>query len=68
MFQLLLPTESCESIFQIQGEALAAAGIRLLLADLDNTLAPYGQPVASPEVRVEGRFSAERGHPLCPLQ
>ncbi|MEG0598294.1 MAG: YqeG family HAD IIIA-type phosphatase [Oscillospiraceae bacterium] len=67
MFQLLLPTKSCESIFQIQGEALAAAGIKLLLADLDNTLAPYGQPVASPEVRAWKDALAQSGVTLFVL-
>ena len=32
------------SIFDIEPAALARRGIRLLLADLDNTLAPYGEP------------------------
>jgi len=32
-------------IYEVSGKALAARGIRLLLADLDNTLAPYGQPL-----------------------
>ena len=31
------------SIFDIEPAALARRGIRLLLADLDNTLAPYGE-------------------------
>ena len=31
-----------DDIYQITGEALQRRGIRLLLADLDNTLAPYG--------------------------
>ena len=39
-----------DNIYQITGEALAARGIRLLLADLDNTLAPYGQ--ALPDQRL----------------
>lgn len=33
-----------DDIYQITGEALQRRGIRLLLADLDNTLAPYGAP------------------------
>ena len=67
MFQLLFPTKSCENIFQIQGAALAAAGIRLLLADLDNTLAPYGEPVASPEVRAWKDALAQSGVTLFVL-
>ena len=41
----------CETIFDLHGSALAARGITLLLADLDNTLAPYGVPLPTDEVR-----------------
>lgn len=41
----------CDSIFDLDGSALAAKGIALLLADLDNTLVPYGVPVPTDEVR-----------------
>ena len=34
-----------DNIYDITGEALARRGIRLLLADLDNTLVPYGVPL-----------------------
>ena len=33
------------TIYEISGEALARRGIKLLLADLDNTLVPYGVPL-----------------------
>ena len=36
---------SVDSIGDISGAALARRGIRLLLADLDNTLVPYGVPL-----------------------
>lgn len=36
---------SANSIYDISGEALARRGIKLLLADLDNTLVPYGVPL-----------------------
>ena len=39
------------SIFDIEPAALARRGIRLLLADLDNTLAPYGEPEPTQAVR-----------------
>ena len=39
-------------IYQITGEALARRGFKLLLADLDNTLAPYGVPL--PDERLKG--------------
>ena len=32
-------------IYELSGEALARRGFRLLLADLDNTLVPYGVPL-----------------------
>ncbi|NCE64507.1 YqeG family HAD IIIA-type phosphatase [Pseudoflavonifractor sp. 524-17] len=47
MIPSLLADQVYSSVFDIEPQALAAAGIRLLLADLDNTLAPYGQ--AEPE-------------------
>ncbi|NCB63782.1 MAG: YqeG family HAD IIIA-type phosphatase [Clostridia bacterium] len=47
----LIPRQVYRSIFEISPKALAAAGIRLLLADLDNTLVPYGVPTATAEVR-----------------
>lgn len=34
-----------DSIYDISVEALAKRGIKLLLADLDNTLVPYGVPL-----------------------
>lgn len=36
---------TADNIYQVSGGALARRGIRLLLADLDNTLAPYGAPL-----------------------
>ena len=36
---------TAHDIYEITGEALARRGFRLLLADLDNTLAPYGVPL-----------------------
>ena len=41
----------CDSIYDIDLSALKAAGICLLLADLDNTLVPYGVPLPTDEVR-----------------
>ena len=41
----------CKTIFDLSGPALAARGITLLLADLDNTLVPYGVPLPTDEVR-----------------
>ncbi len=36
---------AADSIYDLSGEALERRGIRLLLADLDNTLVPYGVPL-----------------------
>ena len=41
----------CNCIFDLEGETLWAQGISLLLADLDNTLVPYGVPLPTEEVR-----------------
>lgn len=41
----------CDSIYDIDVSALKTAGIRLLLADLDNTLVPYGVPLPTDAVR-----------------
>ena len=41
----------CNSIFDITGRSLAEKGITLLLADLDNTLVPYGVALPTDEVR-----------------
>lgn len=40
----LLPGRVCGSIYDLSPAVLRGAGITLLLADLDNTLAKYGQP------------------------
>ena len=37
-------------IYAIDPERLRARGVKVLLADLDNTLAPYGVPKPSGEV------------------
>ena len=42
---LFRATVVADDIYKIRGEALARQGIRLLLADLDNTLVPYGVPL-----------------------
>lgn len=49
------------SIYDIQPSALAEAGIRLLLADLDNTLVPYGVPEPDEKVRAWERELREAG-------
>ncbi len=45
-----LPRGVYPSVTHIPPAALAARGIKLVLADLDNTLAPYGEACPSPEI------------------
>lgn len=46
----LIPDHIYSSVYALDPEELARNGIRLLLADLDNTLAAYGEETASPEL------------------
>ncbi len=39
------------NIYELSGEALARRGFRLLLADLDNTLVPYGVPLPDEKLK-----------------
>lgn len=39
----LIPDGVCPSIYDLDYEALARRGVRLVLADLDNTLIPYSE-------------------------
>ena len=45
-----IPRGVYPSVTQIPPEALAARGVRLVLADLDNTLAPYHVESPSPDI------------------
>ena len=47
----LIPDGVYPSVYQIDGKVLAKRGITLLLADLDNTLAKYGQPEPDPALQ-----------------
>ena len=57
----------CDSIYDIDIPALKAAGISLLLADLDNTLVPYGVPLPTDEVCAWNRQLKEAGITLFVL-
>lgn len=46
----LVPDYLISSVFDLTPERLAGKGIRLVLADLDNTLARYKEKTASPEL------------------
>jgi len=43
----LIPAHVCKSVYDIDWKALADSGVKLVLADLDNTLIPYS--VSSPD-------------------
>ena len=47
----LAPDHWAESIYQLPLQRLKEQGIRLVLADLDNTLAPYEEALPSPALR-----------------
>ena len=57
----------CDSIYDIDLSALKASGIRLLLADLDNTLVPYGVTLPTDSVRAWKRQLEEVGITLFVL-
>ena len=43
---------TARDIYELTGEALARRGFTLLLADLDNTLVPYGVPLPDEKLKV----------------
>ena len=47
----LIPKQLCRSIYHLDLEKLRSRGIRVLFADLDNTLARYSERTPSPELR-----------------
>lgn len=57
----LVPHHIRSSIYDIAPEELERSGVRLLLADLDNTLAAYGQRTASPELHTWKEALARHG-------
>lgn len=42
---------TAHNIYELTGEALERQGLKLLLADLDNTLVPYGTPLPDGRLR-----------------
>ena len=57
----LIPSHLAESIYWLTPELLAAHGVRLVLCDLDNTLAPYEESAPSPALRQWKEALEERG-------
>ena len=57
---------SAHDIYEITGEALERRGFRLLLADLDNTLVPYGVPLPDEKIKAwRGGPAGPRGKLFC---
>lgn len=52
---------TAHDIYEISGAALERRGIKLLLADLDNTLAPYGVPLPDEKLKAWRDDLAARG-------
>ncbi len=63
----LLADKVCDTIYDLSGSSLAGQGIRLLLADLDNTLVPYGVPLPTQDVISWNRSLSEAGVTLFVL-
>ncbi len=56
----LLPWRQAESVLDLTGESLQEAGVRLLLADLDNTLCPYS--VSEPDAALRRWLADLKDH------
>lgn len=56
----LLPWKQADSIYDLTGESLARAGVRFLLADLDNTLCLYS--ATQPDDRLRAWLADLRSH------
>ena len=50
MFKTLIPDIKLKTVFQITPELLKSKNIKLLMLDLDNTLAPYRASIPSAEL------------------
>lgn len=50
MYRLLTPHQAVESLFDIDFDALAAAGVRGIIFDLDNTIIPWDSCVMCPAI------------------
>lgn len=57
----LIPGRVLGSIYDLEPESLRSKGIALVLADLDNTLAPYEEPLPSPRLRAWKEQLEEHG-------
>lgn len=57
----LIPCHLAESIYWLTPQRLRKAGIKLVLADLDNTLTPYEESLPSPALRAWKEELEENG-------
>lgn len=63
----LIPTHVCKSIYDIDWKVLAEQGVKLVLADLDNTLIPYSKSMPNDELHAWKRELNELGITLFVL-
>lgn len=61
MFKHLLPDARFSSFDEVTPELLSRMGVKLLLCDIDNTLAPYEEPDPSPAVLAWAQALREAG-------
>lgn len=57
----LVPDRIINSIYELDGAQLYASGVRLILADLDNTIARYAQPEPDEALRLWVQGMGEQG-------
>lgn len=67
LFDLLIPDEYHQSIYEIETGALKSRGIRALLLDLDNTLVPWGEHTVPQELTAWVKGRLEEGFSVCLL-
>lgn len=61
----LVPKQLCRSIYTLDLDRLAQRGVRLLLADLDNTLARYSE--RQPSERLRAWVAEAKAHGITPF-
>lgn len=65
IFKIFSPSSFAESIFDIDFVGLKARGIKGVLFDLDNTLVPRGERVASEELKIWIKTVLALGIKIC---
>lgn len=64
-FEAMIPTERVDSVYDINLDKLQAKGIRLILSDLDNTLAPWRHDAVPADLVDWYKQVVLRGFALC---